>query len=333
MGAAVSERTIATIGLSVPLAVSMVLLWRRWRSDPQNRIVPPLIITIFGSAVLLYSYVWAFDFSSCSRGRADFVCGLNENQGILTFVALLIAVIAVWVTLLAEEDRRREQATSKQQELTALIQQTVNETNHNLIHMAQETDRSGAFTGVPQLSVVYAATLHSPPMVGSFSPALVHLAETLVRVHEIVQQAAEKSSWRIHSQLETSDSNADEPTLNVELIQMLKSFALNSISLLLQACKDHDEHLTAFLRRPGRQDLARILAASTKAMSRNSAMAFYNSYYLVYRSSSAKRVAPQLRLQEVPLVCWVEDEVIPKVTTYSIGDRYHDMDESDTDES
>jgi hypothetical protein len=93
-----SERAITTIGLGVVLVVSMLLLWRRWRLDPQNRMVPPLIITIVGGAVFLYSYIWAFDFSSCARGRADFVCGLNQNQGILTFITLLIAVIAIWLT-------------------------------------------------------------------------------------------------------------------------------------------------------------------------------------------------------------------------------------------
>jgi hypothetical protein len=89
--------------------------------------VPPLVITIVGGAVLLYSYIWAFDFSSCTRGRIDFVCGLNQNQGILTFVTLLIAVIAIWVTLLADENRRREEATTRQKHVTTLIQLAVRE--------------------------------------------------------------------------------------------------------------------------------------------------------------------------------------------------------------
>jgi hypothetical protein len=185
-----SERAITTIGVGVILVVSILLLWRRWRLDPQNRMVPPLIITIFGGALFLYSYIWAFDFSSCTGGRTAFVCGLNQNQGILTFITLLIAVIAIWLTLLADENRRREQATTKRQELTALIQQTAREANHNLIHVAQETDLSGAFKTVPQLSVVYATTLYSPAMVRSFSLMLVHHAETLVRLHEVIQQAA-----------------------------------------------------------------------------------------------------------------------------------------------
>jgi len=75
-----SVRALATIGLGVVLVVLVLLLWRRWRLDPQNRMVPPLIMTIVGSVIFLYSYVWAFDFSSCPRGRADFVCGLNQNQ-------------------------------------------------------------------------------------------------------------------------------------------------------------------------------------------------------------------------------------------------------------
>jgi hypothetical protein len=68
-------------------------------------------------------------------------------------------------------------------------------------------------------------------------------------------------------------------------------------------------------------------------MAKNSAMSFDNSYYLVYQSSSAERAAPQLRLQDVPLVCWVADKEIARVATYALGDRYHDMEESDYDES
>lgn len=328
-----SERTIASISAAIMLAFPMAILWRRWRADPQNRMVPPLIITVVGSALLVYSYVWAFDVSACTRGRTDYVCGLNQNQGVLTFVTLLIAVIAIWLTLLADENRRREQATSRQRELTTLIRQAAKETNHNLIHMAQETARSGVFKDVPQLSVVYAATLYSPGMAGSFSPALVHYAETLVRLHEMVHRAA-AMSLRMPDPEQTPYAGIDEPHIkHPELVQVLENFTTTSIEFLLQACKDHSEALQVFMRRPGRQDFARSLEASAKAMAKNSAMSFDNSYYLVYQSSSAERAAPQLRLQEVPLVCWVEDKAIPKVATYPMGDRYHDMEDSDYDES
>jgi hypothetical protein len=301
-----SERTIISSGIALLLALFMLVLWQRWHRDPQNRMVPPLVITIVGGAVLLYSYIWAFDFSSCTRGRIDFVCGLNQNQGILTFVTLLIAVIAIWVTLLADENRRREEATTRQKHVTTLIQLAVREANHNLIHMAAETTPSGSFKGVPQLSVIDATTLYSPSMAGSFSPVLINYAETLVRVREMIERAAEEFPVNDPKRKISRGMDGRHIPEHLELVQLLQSFTINSLKFLLRACNDHSEALQEFMTKPGRQDFPRILEASAKAMARNSAMTFDSSYYLVYRSSLAKGVAQQLRLQEVPLVCWVE---------------------------
>ena len=51
-----------------------------------------------------------------------------------------------------------------------------------------------------------------------------------------------------------------------------------------------------------------------------------NGYYFYYRSSSeeAQAAAPHLRSSGCPLVCWWDDDPIPKVTTYELGTRYRD---------
>jgi hypothetical protein len=259
------------------------------RNDPSWRpLLPGIVGTGAGVLISAAAYMWLFDDSACG-GRGDFACMLNANQGVLTALAALLTAVGLWgAALNRHADRQREQRLARERADVA-IHGALAEAAHNLIHVAlayePETQR---LAYMPQLSVSETERLCAHEFRTQIHPELVRRGQNLERNYERMLIG-------------------DDPG---ETEAALQGFVNTSVRLLLEAAFHHAQAAAAVVEQPGFQDIRR------RAEGRN---------YIAFRSSEAERVAPRLRAEETPVLCWFDDAAPHGVVVYPQFDRFRDM--------
>ena len=179
-------RSICTIVLVILVALAILGARKYLPSGNRSRLFAPAVVTSSAVGLFGVTYLWLFQVSTCAHGRLNVGCALNSNQGILTLEALLIAGGAVWASILAESRRARDAILNLARRATAALAEAINETAHNLSHVAVHTDgSSGKMRTQPRLSVSAIEHAMSPEFY-DFYPA--NLDHWLITVHRNLQR-------------------------------------------------------------------------------------------------------------------------------------------------
>ena len=252
----------------------------------------PLLAGIVGTAaatsVSIAAYLWLFEREGCS-GRGDIACVLNENQGTLSLLALVLAAVGLWVVAINRlTDRLSARRAASDQAFVAL-RAALEEAEHNLIHVACKTDIGrNQLTGPPQLSILQATALLQPDVRPLLDALVVQSAENLLRNYDGFRRAA------------------DVP----EAWYYVAAFVNTSLSLLLESGTAHPEVAVDVLARPGYQDLRSAVTTG---------------YHVAFASLEAERHAAHLRSHDVPVICWFNVDPPPGVRVRPQCVRFRDM--------
>lgn len=181
--------------LTIALVVaggSALVLWRFPKAWKSMKLAA--VATVWGLGLLLATYFWAFDGSHCSDALSV-TCRVNENQGVLTLLTILLAVLALWATLLTRELEEREKKRIEQSDLEAAVAEAFHEATHNLIHVAQAFDQDKSLRRLPQTSRLAVARLLQPGMATKLPRRYKLSVDAVYRTWELLQALSWSDSY------------------------------------------------------------------------------------------------------------------------------------------
>jgi hypothetical protein len=123
-----------------------------------------LTTTALGASLFVVAYSYMFDGSRC-RGKGDFACVVNANEGMVGLTGIAVAVIGIWSATLIDERASRIEAHGVQRRTAALTEAVIDELIHNLQHLELATafdeveDRPIGLAEAPQISVLHTSQL------------------------------------------------------------------------------------------------------------------------------------------------------------------------------
>jgi hypothetical protein len=285
---------VAVISLAIPMALAIG--FQRWsRGTPAIRpLLPGVLITATGIELAIATYLWIAEVPEACTGRDDFACVVNGNQGLLGLLALIVGAAGLWITALFRLSDRKQEAVEREKEVAQILENTLEETVHNLIHVG------GAFDDDQHLRVMPQFSRH----------CLTALLDTHIRPHIDVDvaQAADAMDRNL-DRLDALEWNDD---FHDKAPWALRSYVGRAIRLLLVARLRHPDWASSILKRPGLQDLEEVAKEGH----------FQHSFY----SSGAKSDEANLRTLNRPLICWWVDESLDRrVKVYEQGVRFKDL--------
>jgi hypothetical protein len=292
-------------GLISGAAVTVALYYRQRFGEDEflGPLFPGVVVSVLGLILVVVSYLWLFEAPHTCMGRDDFPCMINSNQGFLTLLGLLIAVVALWTGIVANAVGRRREGQEAEARTRTAVCDAIDELHHNLQHIAGSY-RGNQIRLVPQITVDSTLALLEPANRLQLSSAVIKAIEPLRRNAERLKEL----------RAATRDPNGPPPsTADPEPIG---GFFRCSLEVLIFFWRHHHAWSCNALQRPGLQDLPRF--APNRAL-------------ITYRSSEAISDAPWLRTEEAPLVCWLDDQPIPGVKAYAVGQRFVDAEEAHSD--
>jgi hypothetical protein len=285
--------------IALPGAVMiLVLLWMR-RRRRWHRLIPGIAATVATVLAFLSSYFWLFETGDCSN-RSDFGCILNENQGFLTFLGLAFAGLSLWAVALSRwADQRLARARDLEATRHALVAAT-DECLHNLIHVGSAVGDDGRWAGfMPELTVSAIPILLEPGYRKNLDAGVVYQADAILRNWHALEHLP--PGWSSHN----DDSSTPEP-------DRFSAFVSRSILLLLTSLRAHPKWCSERLNQR-RLQILHEMAADKRTLR-------YKGF-----SSDIAKDAADLRVNDMPLVCWWDDKPIKDVKTYEMGPVFRDL--------
>jgi hypothetical protein len=282
-----------------------------WRSSSFQRLVPGAVVSVIGVLLLIAFYRWGFSEGTC-EGRGDLVCLTNENQGVLTLLALFIAALAIWVEVLSRYGEERKQAKKRKDRANEVVAAAIVECHHNLIHAAlcYEDDEMEL---VPWgISIQSVTALGGPEIRADVDQGLLDRLDPLRRTYETVQEC------RVNVQNARSDEERTEAERYLlEEPEPFQAFVMQNMGFLVDAWLAYAtvDSCRQALQRPGLQDIPRLIGSAARAGAR----------YNCFRTSDeeAQEEAPTIRTREIPVLCWIDDKPIG-VKTFALKPRFAD---------
>jgi hypothetical protein len=263
----------------------------RWLPQTWTSLKPAAIATVWGIGLFLATYFWGFQEGECSN-VGSVACRINENQGVLTVLTLILAVLAVWATLLTRELDQRMRRRQMQDELRAAVGESFRECTHNLIHVAQAFSEDKVLRKLPQTSRLAIARLLQPDM-----------ASQLPRSYRLSIDAVYRT-WESLRTLSWDDSYAHKVPAELR----------NYTRACLMTLKDSVEHFPEACGDPKNERYARDFWR----------LKGKHTHYYFYASGGLREVA-HLRADEVPVLCWWADTEIEGVEIIEEGRRFKDL--------
>jgi hypothetical protein len=252
---------------------------------------PAAVATVWGAGLFAATYFWGFEEGTCD-GVDSIACRFNANQGVLTVLTLILAVLAVWTTLLTRELDARAKRRQMQDELTAAVGEAFRECTHNLIHVAQAFSDDKMLQKLPQTSRLAVARLLQPD-----------LASQLPRRYRLSVDAVYRT-WESLKAITWQGSYAHQvPSELRNYTRACMMVLKDSVDWFPDACGDPDDDRYA-------RDFWRVKGK--------------HAHFYFY-SSSGKREIPHLRADEVPIFCWWTDAAIEGVEIIEEGRRFKDL--------
>jgi hypothetical protein len=237
----------------------------------------------------------------------------NANQGVLTFLALAVAGLAVWVEVLARQASQNRTMRAQREAADAALAAAAGEAHHNLIHIAL-TYQGGQVLQAPPHGLSVDASqallrddirpLIAPAVLGELD-ALRRTFDTVCEMLEVALQATRRRDIRRVRRLIQSEPPP------------YRGFVTTSFGLLMGCYRYHRDPCAQIFREPGLQDADRILQAADHA----------RGLFRFFRTSEpeAQQAAPAIRTNRTPVVCWFDDTPLgPAVPTFALGPQFAD---------
>ncbi len=290
------------IGIFIALegvAIAAVMILRR--DQDLRRLVPVIVATALGVGVAGVAYIWIFQEGPQCSGRADFACQLNANQGVLTLLGLVLAIGALWTTVLIRFFDQRSEARSLRSRVDMALTGAMEEVRHNLIHVALAYSHSGDFTDLPVIKIDETCRLLDEPVRRMLSPQVVRGAELIQRNYAVLADLAERRR-----------AGSDEPFESPEP-HCIGGLTNHSLRFLIAGGESNQEG-HEFLHQPGLQDLHD--AALTE-----------RNIFFCFRTSDPvlEAEAPRLRSEGAWVVCWWNDKPPERLRVLAQGPRFDDL--------
>lgn len=283
-----------------------------WKRASLRRLVPGALVSVGGLLLLIAFYRWGFSQGDCGS-RGELVCLTNENQGVLTLLALFIAAVAIWVEVLARHAEEKKEAEKRKARADKVVAAAIGECHHNLIHIALCYDGGDQMKHLPWgISIDSVCTLGGPEIRPDVSELLLDRLDAFRRTYETVQELRSDVQ---HARSDEERARAEDRLLSEP--NPLQSFVLQNIGFLVEAWMDYSTVSTCrqSLEKPGLQDLPRLVRAASHSRAR----------YQAFRTSDSEpqEEAATIRTEEIPIVCWIDDQPIG-VATFALKPRFAD---------
>ncbi len=275
-----------------PIAIAVgLVVWRR-RVATWRPFLPLVAGTGTALALALGAYFWVFQDSRACGGFGDVGCRLNANQGGLTALALLLAAAAIWTTVITRElDRRRAEWLLTRRAAAALYG-VLQDTHHNLVHVALCFDDQRKLGGLPQVSIASLDMLFVPDVRVHLDESVIKIADAICRNTDFVNRPWD-DRYRAHPPL--------------------KAFVGNSLELLCLGLKHHSDWIPPELRETSMRDLRTVAASS------NGAEFWYGT------SDLSPAMLARMRAEDWTAVVWWDDAKLPGLRVYEMGSRFVDL--------
>ncbi|MBS1891049.1 MAG: hypothetical protein JST59_07140 [Actinobacteria bacterium] len=281
-------------------ALGVLTVWLR-RDEELRRLVPAVIGSAAGLLAAAATYIWLFQVGPQCTGRGDFGCQLNANQGVLTLLGLVLALGALWTSVLMRFfDQRSANRELKNRADSALLA-ALEEIHHNLIHIALSYDDSQTFRGIPILKTSETAQLLRQPIRNQFYEGILHGAERIEIQFTAIQRLAAGEAQDENEQLGTAEPFCIEAFVNQSLGVLIWAGRTTQVG--------HD-----FLHKPGLQDLHRAIEPGSDP-------------YIYFRTSDTdlKVELPTIRSEGAAIVCWWNDDPPERALVLAQGPRFKDL--------
>ena len=274
----------------VPATVG-TLMWRAKRDDVRwTPFLGGIVATGVGLSVAIATYFWVFSDGGC-EGSEAFTCRLNGNQGVLAGLGIVLAVVALWTTVLTREFDRRRAAAAGERRFSEALDSAIGEVRHNLIHVAVNTHADGSVDAVPHVSALRVEELLS--------------LEFRQYLHQVVLNSLDA----IRRNVDRVNKLPQGPTPDTpESLQALTQTSLLFFWRVLQ-------HQPKYPRWVDGDPVLNYIRA-----------ALDTSMICPYFASRAEDegLLPGLRTNDIPVLCWWKDRDLPGVTVLEQGQRFFD---------
>jgi hypothetical protein len=290
-GAATAVITVLLVGIGL-------LLGRRVKKHERSRIWPALIVTGAGVEALALGYLWLFQRAGCRITSVG--CMLNKNQGVLTVFAIVLAGVAVWAGIWSDLIRRRDAAAARSRMVWAAASSAMVDISHNLVHLAMVTVPDGAIAAHPQLRECF-ATVVRPDVRTALPRELQALFDTADRNESLLR-------GQPFGRVDTAPDS--------DIQRIYRAYIKNAVHLLMYGTIEYPRRTGSFLGDPGHAEMGRLTELVTALRQRDPGRDWEHSYVYAHRSSEVSDSAELLAAGAIPLICWVQDEVLAQVPTF-----------------
>jgi hypothetical protein len=301
-------------GMAAVACATCYVAWKAGRTSEYRRLVPGAVVTIFGILVLIAFYRWSFQTGTCN-GRGDVVCVTNQNQGILTLLALLLAALAVWVEVLSRHSNELREKRERSRHANQAVGDAIEECHHNLLHAALcYTNRE--MTHLPWgLSIEDICALAEREYRHEVDEHLLGHIDRIRRTYESVQE--------LRNRFMNANSDKEREAARAALLaepHQFQGLVVHHLGFLRDAWRAYRliPGCRERMEQPGLQDLPRVVEAHKK-----------RNLYGYFRTSDedAQKEAATIRTEEAVVACWFDDGPIG-VQTFAFGPRFEDAAEA-----
>lgn len=254
-----------------------------WRS-----LAGGVVATGLGLSLAFATYFWVFETGACAD-VGSVSCRINANEGILTVLTIVLAVIALWTAALGRTIDRRQERDSADRRFAQHLEAAVGESRHNLIHIAMAYNRQNRLARMPQVQVFRARDLDTPEFRYRLKPKVRSLLDSVVRMGS-----------RVPERLPAQD---DPPFELVSFTVALMRF-MNAVICL------QPDHPASLHGDPIFRDMVQALDSKAPCP---------------FFASEVKADLAQLRTHQTPVFCWIKDEDLEGVEVVDMKQRTRDF--------
>jgi hypothetical protein len=194
-------------------------------------------------ALLLAAIAWIFRQPDKAKCRADFVCLVNVNAGLIALYGIVLGTAAAFIVVAIRAADEEEE----QRRFDRVRRQAVYEAWHNLQHFARSCKQHGHMINRADISLERAIELASHPLAKRLSPSEAEYVDHMRRNLEVLRRLP----WDDDS--EAAKRHAEwfvEQALRLAVAVALEDEVARNMIRDLRIRRDHPEDEREALKRP-----------------------------------------------------------------------------------